>query len=57
MLFFKNYETNYAIRIIISFVFYFIQNTAYKGIDFMPFVKPKFLEDILIEYLGLYFSL
>ena len=33
----------------------FIQNTAYSGTDFILFSNPKFLEDILILYLGLYF--
>ena len=33
----------------------FIQNTAYKGTDLMLFSNPKFLVDILMLYLGLYF--
>lgn len=36
-------------------IHYFIKNAAYSGIDFMLFSNPKFLEEILIEYFGLYF--
>jgi len=32
---------------------YLIQNAAYNGTDFMPFSKPKFLDDTLMEYAGL----
>jgi hypothetical protein len=31
---------------------YFIQNTAYKGIDFILLKKPKFFVETRIEYLG-----
>ena len=31
-----------------------MQNTAYNGIDFILFSKPKFLVENLIAYLGLY---
>lgn len=33
---------------------YFIKNAAYSGTDFMLFSNPKFLDEILIAYLGLY---
>ena len=32
-----------------------VQNTAYKGTDFILFSSPKFLSDIRILSLGLYF--
>ena len=37
-----------------GFLFYLIQNTAYKGIDFILFSSPKFLVENRIAYLGLY---
>ena len=46
----------YTISCVYPVTFYYlIQNTAYRGTDFILFSKPKFLADILILYLGLYF--
>ena len=54
----KKMKYPYVSMIIFHFYFcyrtYFIQNVAYKGIDFIPLANPKFLVEILIAYLGLY---
>ena len=34
-----------------------MQNTAYKGTDFILFLKPKFLLEMRIAYSDLYFSI
>ena len=34
-----------------------MQNTLYNGTDFIPFIIPKFLVEILIAYTGSYFSI
>jgi hypothetical protein len=31
-----------------------MQNTEYSGTDFMAFSKPKFFDEMRIEYAGLY---
>ena len=34
---------------------YLIKKTAYNGTDFILFANPKFFDDTLIPYSGLYF--
>jgi len=45
---FRFYKSTIILRI------FYMQNTAYKGIDLMPFSNPRFFAETRMEYGGLY---